>query len=83
MSKGSAQCPCGEPSQTFAHLLWRCPLHPLRKIENVATALPCQLVEHLLEGRADARLVEDESRKSNANSGDAYFAETRRGAHRS
>ena len=60
VGKGSAECRCGEPSQTFAHLLRGCPLtppHHLPEIEHLAGLPTTRSLSHLLYEGADARDV--------------------------
>ena len=55
MGKGRAGCRCGAEVQTFAHLLWACPLVPPEEFLRVSELPPSQSVAHLLPMGADTR----------------------------
>ena len=46
MGKGTGECPCGSVSQSFAHMLWDCPLPPPVSQEK-STCLPYRPTDRL------------------------------------
>ena len=60
MGNGTGECPCGAASQSFAHMLWDCPISPpvSPKIEHFHTLPAYRFVAHLLVEGADAKDIQ-------------------------